>query len=210
MLLSVVIISFILTYDLNKKITETIDFNKSFSSKLEYTVYYNLIDPIRTIFLDDKNTNSNSVRKNITLFTSVHESHYKTAYKMFEQNKFFGVGNKMFRKLCGNKDYYYNEYSCSTHPHNTYLQILAENGLVGIVFITTIFIYIAVILFKEFIVRNFKKIKTLDDKALLILIGIFLNLWPIIPSGNFFNNWLSILIYFLLDFLYCFNKNQNE
>ena len=50
MLLSVVIISFILTYDLNKKITETIDVNKSFSSKLEYTVYYNLIDPIRTIF----------------------------------------------------------------------------------------------------------------------------------------------------------------
>ena len=129
---------------------------------------------------------------------------------MYEKNKFFGVGNKMFRKLCNNKDYYYNEFSCSTHPHNTYVQILAENGLVGMLFITTLFIYITAILFKEFIVRNFKKIKTLDDKALLILIGIFLNLWPIIPTGNFFNNWLSILIYFPIGFLYYFNKNQNE
>ena len=35
-------------YDLNKKINEEID--KSFSSKLEYTVYYNLIDQLEPYF----------------------------------------------------------------------------------------------------------------------------------------------------------------
>jgi hypothetical protein len=44
---------------------------------------------------------------------------------------------------------------------------------------------------------------------LFIVLALIQHLFPVIPSGNFFNNWLSIFLYFklafLLNFLY-FNK----
>ena len=50
---------------------------------------------------------------------------------MFYDNKIFGVGTKMYRILCKDKRYYINEFSCTTHPHNFYFQLLAENGIIG-------------------------------------------------------------------------------
>ena len=184
--------------------------NGNVTSKLSYRIYYNLVDPFKTIFVNPKNILIQGSDNKIVIFTEVYESHYRTAYKMFEKNKIFGVGNKMFRRLCDKKEYYVNKFSCSTHPHNIYIQILAENGLVGILFILTIFIYLSYILFKEFFLRNFKKINGFDDKIILIIIGIFLNLWPIVPSGNFYNNWLSIIIYLPIGFLIYFRKKLNE
>ena len=35
----------------------------------------------------------------------------------------------------------------------------------------------------------------MDEKLILVLICTFMNLLPIIPHGNFYNNWLSIVIY---------------
>ena len=39
---------------------------------------------------------------------------------------------------------------------------------------------------------------------------IFLvNFWPITSTGNFFNNWISILIYLPISF-YMFYKDKND
>ena len=86
-------------------------------NKITWTTYYNLIDPINRIFFH------NLKDEKIVIFTEVYDSHYRTAFKMFKDNKYFGVGNKMFRKLCADEKYYVNKFSCSTHPHNLYLQI---------------------------------------------------------------------------------------
>jgi len=53
---------------------------------------------------------------------------------------------------------------------------------------------------------NLKERKIYRESA--ILIGIFVNLWPLIPTGNFFNNWLSI-IYYLPVAYYIYEKNSN-
>ena len=63
-----------------------------------------------------------------------------SAYKMFIDNKFFGKGVKMFRKLCSKKEFEYDEWSCTSHPHNTYFQLLAETGIFGFLLVFTIFI----------------------------------------------------------------------
>ena len=60
---------------------------------------------------------------------------------MFKHNKIFGVGNKMYRKLCNKDEYFVNDFSCTTHPHNFYLQVLAENGLIGFIILASIFLY---------------------------------------------------------------------
>ena len=31
-------------------------------------------------------------------------------------------------------------------------------------------------------------------------LGIFINLFPFIPGGNFFNNWISIILYYNIGF----------
>lgn len=178
-----------------------------FNEKLKYKAYINFYNPLETMFFAT-DFNSSRVDKNFYIFTPIYDSHYRTAYNMFKENKIFGVGNKMFRKVCSKEGIYVNEYSCTTHPHNFYLQVLAENGIIGFLFLIILFIIVFFKLFKEIFLRNFKNTKKYDDKSILILAGIFLNLWPIIPSGNIFNNWLSIIIYFPIGFFMFFiNKD---
>jgi O-antigen ligase len=175
-------------------------FLSQFSNKVSYTIYYNFFDPIRTIFFETDNENV-SDEKEIYMFTKVYDSHYNTAYNMYLDNKLFGVGTKMYRKLCRDEKYYVNKYSCTTHPHNFYFQQLAENGLIGFFGILTIFTYTLINLFKKIYYINLKKKNIVEFSSIMILTGLFINFWPIVPSGNFFNNWLSILIIFPIGFL---------
>lgn len=170
-----------------------------FSNKVSHSIYYNFFDPIRTIFFETNNENV-SDKKNIYMFTKVYDSHYNTAYNMYLDNKLFGVGTKMYRKLCRDEKYYVNQFSCTTHPHNFYFQQLAENGLIGFLGIFTIFTYTLISLSKKIYYVNFKKNNIIEFSSTMILIGLFINFWPIVPSGNFFNNWLSVMIFFPIGF----------
>ena len=185
-----------------------------FNEKFAYKSYYNIIDPIKRILTTKQGNfetkggkDLNLTNINFTIFTSIHESHFITAYKIFNENKIFGVGNKMFRVLCSKEEYKVNEFSCSTHPHNYYLQMLSENGIIGFLLIFIFFTICLYNLIKELFIRYYYKLKKINDPCIIILIGLFINLWPIVPTGNIFNNWLSILIYYPLGFYYFFKKN---
>jgi O-antigen ligase len=171
-----------------------------FSNKVSHSIYYNFFDPIRTIFFETDNENVSDNKKKY-MFTKVYDSHYNTAYNMYLDNKLFGVGTKMYRKLCRDEKYYVNQFSCTTHPHNFYFQQLAENGLIGFLGIFTIFTYTLISLFKKIYYVNFKKNNIIEFSSTMILIGLFINFWPIVPSGNFFNNWVSVMIFFPIGFL---------
>ena len=97
---------------------------------------------------------------------------------------------------------------CSTHPHNIYLQFLSELGLFGFIFI----IYILIILIK-FHINNFNKIFIINDERynfkICLLSSFLISLWPVIPSGNFFNNWLSIIMFLPVGFLLYIESNNN-
>ena len=69
---------------------------------------------------------------NIKVFTNMHESHYMGAINMFKANILFGHGPKTFRKKCSYKEFEHDELTCSSHPHNIYLQLLSETGIFGI------------------------------------------------------------------------------
>jgi len=126
----------------------------------------------------------------IYIFSDEHNQHYVSAIKMFLDNKTLGVGVKNFRKFCGTEKYK-SEKSCSTHPHNTYIQILAETGIIGFLFIMFVFFYFTYFVIKHFIHRlkgNF----IFSDFQICLLSGILIFLWPLVPTGNIFNNWLNI------------------
>ena len=147
--------------------------------------------------------------KNFNFFNFVpiaHRDLYKTAFNMFNNNKLFGIGPRAFRVECNKSEYKSGSLSCSTHPHNTYLQLLAETGLVG--FLIILFIFLTVIYnFIKHLFLKFKNKILFSDPQLCFLSMIFITLWPLVPSGNFFGNWLNVIYYFPLGFiLYSFNK----
>ena len=149
-------------------------------------------------------------KEKIYLFSNIHQEHYQTAYKIFKDNIIIGVGPKMFRYECSDKKYYSGEYSCTTHPHNLHLQFLSEIGLMGYLFL----IITLILIIRRFLLTLYLNyIKKIDvehfDLQNLILIGVFANLFPFLPSGNFFNNWLSIIYFLPIGFYKLKNQNGN-
>ena len=147
---------------------------------------------------------------------------------MFLDKKFLGHGLKSFRNVCSdkkyesmiklkqdndlaelikedaNKDYtYINEFKngCNTHPHNIFLENLSELGLFGFLFLILMFFYALFKLIKN-IFKNFltKKINEQEFARCIILTGIVLQLFPLVPSGSYFNNWMMIIFHLSIGF----------
>tara|TARA_B100001057_G_C22533010_1_gene826496 strand:+ start:62 stop:550 length:489 start_codon:yes stop_codon:yes gene_type:complete len=130
--------------------------------------------------------------KNNFIFSQAHDSHYRTAYNMFKDKPFFGHGPKMFRIICSEQSYTVGKYPCSTHPHNFYIQLLAETGILGFLFLLSVLIYIFHISFRQLKSILFKQNRPLTDYQVCLLSAILVSFWPLSPNGNFFNNWLMI------------------
>ena len=86
--------------------------------------------------------------------------------------------------------------------------MLSEAGLVGFLFLALIFFYILFLYMKNLYFQLKYKKQFITDLGLCLLASYFITLFPILPSGNFFNNWLSIIIYYPLGFLIYTVKNN--
>lgn len=152
--------------------------------------------------LDQMNLSEGKRRdsEGVYIFSKEHTHHYFSAYKMFNDNKILGVGVKNFRNFCKNEKYYVSSFSCSSHPHNFYLQILAETGIIGFLFLLTIFTYFCIYILKHFFLRIKSKF-FFNDFEICILSGIAIYIWPIVPTSNIFNNWINIILILNLPFL---------
>ena len=140
-----------------------------------------------------------------------------TAIKMFKDKPFLGHGVKSFRFNCKKEPYkidifdHYNfRLNCGNHPHNTYLQLISETGFIGFSFIFLFFLYILLSLVKNFYTSKKKYFVRHSDFKICILSCIFINFFPFTTSGNFFNNWLSIVYFFPIGILFYLNKNYKD
>ncbi len=136
----------------------------------------------------------------IYIFSMQHTHHYLSAYRMFLDNKILGVGVKNFRNFCHVEKYKESRFSCSSHPHNTYIQILTETGIIGFLFLITILILFCKFIFTHILYKTRGK-HYFTDFEICVLSGIAIYLWPFIPTGNIFNNWLNIAMILNLPFL---------
>ena len=85
--------------------------------------------------------------------------------------------------------WYVYENGCNTHPHNFYIQFLAELGVIGFLFLLFFYSYVCLMLYKLLFLFK-RKI----HPHFILYAGYFAILLPLIPSGNFFNNYLSLLL----------------
>ena len=143
----------------------------------------------------------------INIFSIEHENHYKSALLMFKDNPILGKGPKMFRKHCDQIEYKISSESCTTHPHNTYIQLLSEGGIFSFLQILSLFLFLIYYCFKHLYFKFIKKTYFFDDFQLSLLSAAIITLWPIVPTGSFFTNWLSIVYYLPVGFiLFSFHK----
>lgn len=168
------------------------------------------------------------VNQTKSVFSYRHTLHFKTAFEMFLDNKILGHGLKSFRYKCSDQVYedsiqkkqnmdiqklklkagnlninYITEFKngCNTHPHNIYLEYLAELGLIGAIFIITIFFYSSF----KLIIYSYRNLILMEVNnvilsKILILSGIFLQLFPLLTSGSYFNNWMMIIFHLSFGF----------
>jgi O-antigen ligase len=144
---------------------------------------------------------SNDKKSRLIIFSDVHESHYITSYRIFKDNFIFGIGPKMYREICEDEKYKFDKHSCATHPHNTYVQLFLETGIFGAIPVLIIFFMILYIFIKKIYSNYFKFKNYYDDYFFLLIASFFINLWPLVPSGNFFNNWLNVIYFLPLGFV---------
>ena len=141
------------------------------------------------------------------IFSSLHQAHYDSAIKMFLDKPILGIGPKMFRYYCDFETYYVLN-SCSTHPHNSYIQLMAETGIIPFLFLLIIFIFFLKIYIKQFLSIFKNKNAYYSTHFILMLSSVFISLFPLAPTGSFFNNWLNVIYYFPVGFLIFFIKTQ--
>ncbi len=192
-------------YDLNINLTEQVNNNLEVNTDSDN-------------FIETKNKSNNSIENKIYIFSKQHHAHFITASNIFTQNIIFGVGPKLFRIYCHDEKYKYviehdltSIDGCSTHPHNFFLQLLSETGLIGFIPILFVFVLVSYLFIKQFIKLYFLKSFYLSNVQLSLLSCVAIYLWPIAPSGNFFGNWLSIVGFLPLGFiLFYFNLIKND
>ena len=88
--------------------------------------------------------------------------------------------------------------------HNYHAQVIAELGIFSyLVFFQLLFFDIKSI--KIFLFENFNSIEA-ESKSYIYII-LLLNLLPI-PSGDFFNNWVNIILYLPVGFFLYLNEKK--
>jgi hypothetical protein len=151
--------------------------------------------------------------KTKNIFSSSHDSLIRTAYNMFLDKPIFGHGPKMFRVMCKDEKYATEVSSCNTHPHNFYVQLLAETGIIGFSFLLCAFCYVLYCAYRQLKSIVFNQKRYLTDYQVSLLAGILITVWPFSPNGNFFNNWLAIVyslpVGFYLHSIYGKNRKIN-
>jgi O-antigen ligase len=136
--------------------------------------------------------------------------HYQVAWAMFLDKPLNGHGYNSFKIKCEEyeKITQTNEgpfKGCSTHPHNAFLEILAEQGLVGLLLLNIIIFFII----KRIFLINFKN---KDIKVKFFLTGVlFLCFYfPLKPTGSLFSVWLGSVTFFVYSFyLFFLDKNKS-
>lgn len=134
-------------------------------------------------------------------------------------NKYVGGGIKSFRYNChkGFKNTILRknldslitkellpEFKCNTHPHNYYLEVLTDLGLIGFIILSFIFLYILNIVF-------IKRPNLREDHIIMPFIFLFfIEIFPIKTSGSFFTTGNATFIFLIMAFTVALSNYKNK
>jgi O-antigen ligase len=185
-------------FTVQKKIIDDHTITSPEKGYLTIKPFNNIDDGINYIeFLVLNNKNEVILKKNINITPG-------SLLKYFVDNKPQEVNKN--QKIYS---YYEHPTGCNTHPHNIYLQFLAELGIVGFIIFSIIFIYslfCVIILSKKKLTKELTKI---EQCSILTLLCVVISMFPFFPSGSYFNNWILIISYLPIGFYLYLTKEKN-
>ena len=135
---------------------------------------------------------------------SVYFNLYNSGFNVFKNHPILGVGNKNYRVEACDRRYLDKDYSylCNTHPHQIYLEFLAEHGLIGTMIL--LFIFFKLVFSKIGVILRTKNYVQIGCVTYLIT-----SFTPLIPSGAFFGDFSLTLFWINLSLMYAVNKKTN-
>ena len=128
---------------------------------------------------------------------------FLTAWNMFIDKPFFGVGPNNFRLSCL-EDIYNISHHCSTHPHSITFQLLAEIGIFGFLIF---FFILAIYSIKAFKLTLKREFNYEDFGIFSMIISFIIFFFPFMITGNFFLSWYGFIFYIPIS-LFIFYKKE--
>lgn len=184
-------------------------FLKKINSKKKIILIITIISLI-TFFISNQTYLKIRFLSNIkSIFTthSIYFDIYKSGIQVFKNHKLFGVGNKNYRvetcrETINSRVKNSENYFCQNHPHQIYIELLSEHGLIGsFLILFVLFKLIFLRTFDTFFNNNYVKIG-----SLIYMLTMFI---PLIPSGAIFGDFLLTLLMINLSIFYALDKNIN-
>ena len=110
-----------------------------------------------------------------------------------------GTGPSSTRKICktlqpNSPDWLPGKNYCGNHPHNYYIQLIAETGIIGLIIGCTMFISIIITCYKA---RKKDFDCPMAATAFVIPFGLF---FPLQQFGSFYGQWGNLFSWFALAF----------
>ena len=133
---------------------------------------------------------------------NVYVKEFNAGYQTWLENKFIGDGVKSFKKNCQIA----NVKNCGAHPHNYYLEILADLGLVGFVLIFSSF---SVLVYRSFIKKYFLDSSLRYNHIITPFIFLFLaEIFPIRTTGSFFSTANATYFFLVMAITIALSKKE--
>lgn len=134
---------------------------------------------------------------------------FLTFYDTWLMHKYIGGGIKNFRYYCHKRpNIDKNSKSiCNMHPHNYYLEILTETGIVGFSLITLAFLTIIhLTLIKKYLLTSALN----KNKIIVPFIFLFLaEIFPIKSTGSFFTTGNATYLFIIIGILIGLMRKEN-
>tara|TARA_Y100000768_G_scaffold279653_1_gene214826 strand:- start:193 stop:834 length:642 start_codon:yes stop_codon:yes gene_type:complete len=175
-----------------------------------YTQNRNIESQITTFFLQAKKLSSVVFSDNIDRYALPdHFAEFESFYDTWLMNKYIGGGIRSFRLNCPHRPNLHPDErkKCNTHPHNYYLEILSDIGIVGLGIIFSIFL---AVVYKSFIKKYFLKSYLNTNIIITPFIYLFLiEIFPIKSTGSFFTTMNSLYLFLIMAILVGLAKKKN-
>ena len=192
LIILIIILFFIIMYKNNERIYSRYLQIFKISEIINYKInpMYNEKDTIykKTIIKDEAS------KIGIEYFTL-----YNSVFYVLKNNLLIGSGTKSYLKECYELRKDKQDLFCSTHPHNIYLEIINNQGIIGFI-IFSIFLFF---LFKKYWLDLIKLRTNQNDRLLRIIFLTILvaELFPLRSYGSIFQTGNGSIFWFTLAFI---------
>ena len=148
------------------------------------------------IFFQDNNHIDKEIKViDQNIFIGDYSKIYKSVYYLWLEKPILGSGVKSFQVNCHKLLINKKDITCSTHPHNIYLEVITNQGLAGLLIFISLIILIINNFVKELSTENHKNKKIINLIFLSVLIA---ELWPIRSYGSIFHTVNGSIFWYLM------------